>query len=140
LTTLLVVSPDAAGPFITPCQLEAVTEKTLSSLFLTTVRVVTERGDLKDILQEVKETLLLPRKHLFASERHLRPPLRHAKIGYKAHSLPWPMGSLVSGSPCISMYAAFLFSFLQLNSVLIKSFQPLLLESVLSLSEQTQEP
>jgi hypothetical protein len=28
---------------------------------------------LKDRPQEVKETLLLPRKHLFASERHLLP-------------------------------------------------------------------
>jgi hypothetical protein len=43
------------------------------SLFLTAVRAVTERVDLKDILQEVKETLLLPRKYLFASERHLQP-------------------------------------------------------------------
>jgi hypothetical protein len=30
----------------------------------------------------VKETLLLPRKRLFASERHL-PPSGNAKIGYK---------------------------------------------------------
>jgi hypothetical protein len=44
-----------------PCQQEAVTEQTLSSLFLTAVRAVTERGDLKDRLREVKETLL-PRK------------------------------------------------------------------------------
>jgi hypothetical protein len=58
----LVVSPDAVDPFITPCQQEAVTEQTLSSLFLTKIRVVTERGNLKDGPQEVKETLLLPRK------------------------------------------------------------------------------
>jgi hypothetical protein len=68
-----VVSPDSAGPFIAPYLQEAVTEKTLSSLFLTAVRAVTERGDLKDILQEVKETLLLPRKYLFACERHHHP-------------------------------------------------------------------
>jgi hypothetical protein len=56
-----------------PCQQEAVTEQTLLSLILTTVRAITERRDLKDRLQEVKETLLLPRKCLFASERHLCP-------------------------------------------------------------------
>jgi hypothetical protein len=56
-----------------PRQQEAVTEETSSSLFLTVVGAVTERGDLKDRPQEVKETLLLPRKHLFASERYLRP-------------------------------------------------------------------
>jgi hypothetical protein len=66
-----MVSPDAAGLFIAPCHQEVVTEQTSLSLFLTAVRVVTERGDLKDRLQEVKETLLLPRKCLFASERHL---------------------------------------------------------------------
>jgi hypothetical protein len=43
------------------------------SLSLTVVRVVTERGNLKDRPQEVKETLLLSRKGLFASERHLCP-------------------------------------------------------------------
>jgi hypothetical protein len=68
LTTPLVVSPDAVGPFITPCQQEAVTEQTSSSLFLTAVRAVTDRGDLRDSLQEVKETLLLPRKCSFVSE------------------------------------------------------------------------
>jgi hypothetical protein len=68
-----MVSPEAAGPSIAPCQQEAVTEQTSSSLFLTAVRAVTERGDLKDRLQKVKETLLLPRKCLFASERHLCP-------------------------------------------------------------------
>jgi hypothetical protein len=65
-----MVSPDAADPFIAPCQQEAVTEQTSSSLSLTAVRAVTERGDLKDRPQEVKETLL-PRKCLFASESHL---------------------------------------------------------------------
>jgi hypothetical protein len=68
-----MVSSDSAGPSIVPCQQKAVTEQTLMSLFLTAVRVVTERGDLKDRPQEVKETLLLPRKRLFASERHLCP-------------------------------------------------------------------
>jgi hypothetical protein len=68
-----VVSPDAAGLFIAPCQQEAVTEQTSLSLSLIAVRVITERGDLKDRPQEVKETLLLPRKCLFASERHLHP-------------------------------------------------------------------
>jgi hypothetical protein len=34
-------------------------------------------------------------------------------------------GSLVSRSPCILQYAVFLFSFLQLNSLQIKSFRPL---------------
>jgi hypothetical protein len=68
-----MVSPDAVGPSITPCKQEAVTEQTSLSLFLTTVRAVTERGDLKDRLWEAKKTLLLPRKGLFASERHIRP-------------------------------------------------------------------
>jgi hypothetical protein len=67
-----MVSPDAAGPFITPCQQEAVTEQTSLSLSLTAVRAITERGDLKDRPQKVKETLL-PRKCLFAYERHLHP-------------------------------------------------------------------
>jgi hypothetical protein len=73
MTTPLVVSPDAAGPFIATCQQEAVTEQTLLSLFLTAVSVVTERGNLKDRQREVKETPLLPRECLCASERHLRP-------------------------------------------------------------------
>jgi hypothetical protein len=51
---------------------EVVTEWISLSLFLTPVRVVTERGDLKNGLQEVKETLL-PRKYPSASERHLCP-------------------------------------------------------------------
>jgi hypothetical protein len=41
--------------------------------------VVTERGNLKDGPQEVKETLLLPRKWLSASERHLCPQAMHKK-------------------------------------------------------------
>jgi hypothetical protein len=65
-----VISPDTAGPFIAPCQQEAVTEQTLSSLSLTAVRVVTERRDLKDRPGEVKKTLLLPRERSSASERH----------------------------------------------------------------------
>jgi hypothetical protein len=73
LTTALLVSPDAAGPFINPCQQDQLLNRLHLSLFLTAVRAVTERGDLKDILQEVKKTLLLPRKHLFASERHVHP-------------------------------------------------------------------
>jgi hypothetical protein len=68
-----MVSADAVGPFIAPCQQEAVTEQTSSSLSLTAVRAITEKRDLKDRPQEVKETLLLPRKCLFASERHLHP-------------------------------------------------------------------
>jgi hypothetical protein len=72
-TTPLVVSPDAVGNFISFRQQEAVTEQTLSSLCFTAVNVVTERGDLKGRPWEVKETLLLPRKCLFASERHLHP-------------------------------------------------------------------
>jgi hypothetical protein len=48
-------------------------ETSSSSLSLTAVRANIERGDLKDRPQEVKETLLLPRKCLFASERHLCP-------------------------------------------------------------------
>jgi hypothetical protein len=55
--------------------------------------------------------------------------LRQCKLGYKTHSPPLPTGSLVSGSPYIRQYAVFLFSFLQLNSLQIKSFRPLLLES-----------
>jgi hypothetical protein len=68
-----MVSLDTAGPFITPCQQEAVTEQTSSSLCLTAVKAITEREDLKDRPQEVKETLLLPKKHLFAPESHLHP-------------------------------------------------------------------
>jgi hypothetical protein len=82
-----MVSPDAVGVFITPCQQEAVTEQTSSSLFLTAVRVVTERGDLKDRPREVKETLLLPRKCPFASERHPRPQAMQ-KNRDKTHSPP----------------------------------------------------
>jgi hypothetical protein len=51
--TLLVVSRVAAGPFIVLCQQESVTESTSLSLFLTAVRVIIERGDLKGRLQEV---------------------------------------------------------------------------------------
>jgi hypothetical protein len=40
----LMVSPDAVGPFIIPCQQEAVTEQTSLSLFLTAVRAAIERG------------------------------------------------------------------------------------------------
>jgi hypothetical protein len=84
------VSLDAAGPFIALCQQEAVTEQTSLSLFLTTVRAVTERGDLKDRPQEVKETLLRPRKFPFAFERHLCH--KAMQISYKTHSPPCPMG------------------------------------------------
>jgi hypothetical protein len=115
-----MVSPDAAGPFIALCKQETVTEQTSLSLFLTAVRAVTERGDSKDRPWEVKETLLLPRKLLFAYERHLCPQAMQ-KLAIK--STPHPgLGSLVSGSPCIPQYAIFLFSFLQLNSLQIKSF------------------
>jgi hypothetical protein len=76
LTTPLMVNNDAEGPFIVPCKQEAVTDQSLLSLSLTAVRVITERGNLKDRPQEVKEILLLPRKHLFASERHLGPQAR----------------------------------------------------------------
>jgi hypothetical protein len=72
LTTISWSALTLRGPSITPCQQEAVTKQTSLYLFLTAVRIVTERGDLKDRLQEVKEILLLPRKQLFASERHLR--------------------------------------------------------------------
>jgi hypothetical protein len=41
---------------------------------------------LKDRLQEVKETLLLPRKLPFASERLLHP--QAMQIGYKTHFPP----------------------------------------------------
>jgi hypothetical protein len=60
----------------------------LSSLFLTAIRVVTERGNLKDGLQEVKKILLLPRKHPSASERHLCPQAIHKEKGYKTQSSP----------------------------------------------------
>jgi hypothetical protein len=73
LTTPLVVSLDAVGLFISPYQQEVVTEQNSSSLSQTAVRAITERGDLKDRPQEIKETLLLPRKRVFASERHLCP-------------------------------------------------------------------
>jgi hypothetical protein len=124
-----MVSSDVAGPSIAPCQQEAVTEQTSSSLYPTAVRVITERGDLKDRPQEVTETLLLPRKRLFASERHLCPQAIQ-KYAIKPTPHPDSCGSLVSGSPCIPQHAVFLFSFLQLNSLQIKSFRPLLLESV----------
>jgi hypothetical protein len=45
LTAPLVVSPDAAGPFISPCQQEAVTEQTSSSLSLTAIRATIEKTD-----------------------------------------------------------------------------------------------
>jgi hypothetical protein len=48
------------------------------SLFLTAVRAVSERGDLKDGLQDVKETLL-PRKCLSEFEKHLHPQAIHRK-------------------------------------------------------------
>jgi hypothetical protein len=48
LITLLIVSPEAVGCFIAPCQQEAVTEQTSSSLSLTAVRAITERVDLKE--------------------------------------------------------------------------------------------
>jgi hypothetical protein len=84
-----MVSPDAAGPFITPCQQEAVTEQTSLSLFLTAVREVSERGDLKDRPREVEETLLLLRKCSFTSERHHHPQdMQKKKKGYKMHSPP----------------------------------------------------
>jgi hypothetical protein len=74
-----VVSPDAVGPFISPCQQEAVTEQTSLSLFLTVVRVVTERGDLKDRPWEVKETLL-HRECPTASERYLHPQAMQKRL------------------------------------------------------------
>jgi hypothetical protein len=40
-----MVSPDAVGPFIAPCQHEAVTEQTLLFLSLTVVRATTEKED-----------------------------------------------------------------------------------------------
>jgi hypothetical protein len=83
-----MVSPDAADPFIAPCQQEAVTEQTSSSLSLTAVRAVTERGDLKDRPREVET--LLPRKCLFASERHLCH--QAMQIGYKT-----PLPTLTQG-------------------------------------------
>jgi hypothetical protein len=42
-----MVSPDAEGPFIALCQQEVVTEWTSSSLSLTAVSMITERGDLR---------------------------------------------------------------------------------------------
>jgi hypothetical protein len=75
----LMVSPDIVGPFIASCQ------QTSSSLFLTAVKMVTERGDLKDRPGEVKGTLL-PRECPSASERHLRP--QAMQKSYKIHSPP----------------------------------------------------
>jgi hypothetical protein len=60
----------------------------LSSLFLTAVRAVTERGDLKDRPKEVKETLLLSRECPAVSERHLHPEAIHTEKGYKTQSPP----------------------------------------------------
>jgi hypothetical protein len=45
-TIPLVISPNAVGPFITPCQQEAVIEQTSLSLFLTAVTAVTGVGGL----------------------------------------------------------------------------------------------
>jgi hypothetical protein len=52
-------------------------------------------------------------------------PSGNAKIGYKTYSPPWLTGSPVPGPPVFPN---------------MKSFQPLLLESVLSFSDQAQEP
>jgi hypothetical protein len=41
----LMGNPDAAGPFIAPCQQQAVTEQTSLSPSLTAVRATIERGD-----------------------------------------------------------------------------------------------
>jgi hypothetical protein len=69
-------------------------------------------GKGRERLQEVKETLLLPRKHPFASERHL--PTLITSFWVPLH---FPICSL------------FLLS-LQINSLQIKYFRPLLLETV----------
>jgi hypothetical protein len=57
-------------------------------------------------------------------------PSGNAKIGYKTHSPPRPTGSPVYKSPPHSPICSLSLSFLQLNSLQIKSFQPLWLESV----------
>jgi hypothetical protein len=75
-------------------------------------------------MQEVKEILLLPRKCLLASERHLCPQVKQ-KYAIKPTPHPDPQDHCVSRSPCIPQYAVFLFSYLK-----IKVFQPLLLECV----------
>jgi hypothetical protein len=43
--TPLMVSPDAVGTFIAPCQQKEVTKQTVLPLPLGAVRVTTERGD-----------------------------------------------------------------------------------------------
>jgi hypothetical protein len=48
-----MVSPDALGPFVTLFQQEVVAKETSSFLFLTAVRVIIERADLKGGVQEV---------------------------------------------------------------------------------------
>jgi hypothetical protein len=78
-----VISPDAPGPFIIP---SAGSSYRTDFIVLKAVRAVTERGDLKDRLWEVKETLFLPRKHSFASERHLC--YQAMQKGYKTHFPP----------------------------------------------------
>jgi hypothetical protein len=77
--TSLVISPDALGLFVTPFQQEAVTKWNLFSLFLMAVKVITERGDVKDGLWEVhvfpkhgnyqgEIPPILSKKHPFASQ------------------------------------------------------------------------
>jgi hypothetical protein len=51
--TPLMVSSDALGPLATPCQQEVVIEYTSLSLFLTAVRVIIEKEELKGRMQEV---------------------------------------------------------------------------------------
>jgi hypothetical protein len=66
LTTPLMVSPEAAGPSIAPCQQEAVTEQTSSSLSLAAVRAIPETdGGLEGQTTGGRSVL--------ASERHLHP-------------------------------------------------------------------
>jgi hypothetical protein len=73
---------------------------------------------LKDRLWEIKETLLLPRKCLSASERHLWP--QAMQKGYKN---PIPILTHgTTGPPAVPIMQPF-------SSLQVKSFQPLLLES-----------
>jgi hypothetical protein len=98
----LVVSPDTVGPFITPCQQEAVTEQTTLSLSLTAVRATIEWGNegLKDGLQEVTKGDKWSRRHfpsLGNTCLHLKGIIRQCKKAIKPTPHPDPQGSLVSG-------------------------------------------
>jgi hypothetical protein len=106
LITPLLVSPDAVGPFIAPCQQESSPWIDLS-LSLRAVRMITEWEDLKDGLQEVPKCDNWPRRHFSFPGNfclHLRDisTLGQLKKPTKTQFPTWPMGPPVSGSLCMA--------------------------------------